>query len=286
MNIRNRVLIKTGVFVFLIMTTIFLVFLARHQIKNIVKAWLPKKPVVVLKNPPVEPGVKILFLHHSTGKCIWDGGVASWFEKVRNKSGKQYYIVEQEFPKQTGNYPYDYWNVWVKHKGNEPYKNDPTLEMITQKYDLIIWKHCFPVGDIGQDINNPDVNSEERRIENYKLQYQALKAKMREFKKNKFIVWTGAARVKGETTEESAKRAKNFFDWVRKEWDEPWDNIFLWDFYELQTEGGLYFKDEYAISFKDSHPNKVFSQRTSQLFCKRIVDAIEGAGDNAGITGK
>ena len=35
--------------------------------------------------------------------------------------------------------------------------------------------------------------------------------------------------------------------------DQPDDNIYIWDLYSLQTEGGLYFKDEYAVSEKDSH---------------------------------
>lgn len=256
-----------------------------RTLKGMIKEVLPKRPAIVLKQPLSKDATNILFLHHSTGKAVWDGGVESWFKSARQITGKQYFIIEQEFPKTPGNYPYDYWNIWVKHQGNEPYQNDPTLEMITQKYDMIIWKHCFPVGDIGQDINNPDINSVNKRIENYKLQYQALKAKMREFKNTNFIVWTGAAQVKGKTTQDNAKRARVFFDWVRKEWDQPGDNIFLWDFYDLQTEGGLYFKDMYARGPKDSHPNEAFSRRASRLFCERILDVLEGRGDESTLTG-
>ena len=164
--------------------------------------------------------------------------------------------------------------------------NEPTLETLTQKYNIIIWKHCFPVSDILPDNGQGNVNSEEKRIENYKLQYQKLKEKMRSFPKTKFLVWTGAALTKQRTSPESAQRARDFFTWVREQWDEPGDNIFLWDFYELETEGGLYMKDEYAQGLKDPHPSKTFATKVFPLFCKRIVNVIEGKGDASSKTGQ
>ena len=163
---------------------------------------------------------------------------------------------------------------------------EPTLEMLIRKYDVIIWKHCFPVSDILPDDTIPDINSEKKTLGNYKLQYAALKEKMHKFPNTIFIVWTGAALVKGATTEEKAQRAKNFFNWVRYSWDEPGDNIFLWDFYQLETDGGLYMKDEYASGIKDSHPNPSFSAKVYPLFCQRIVDIIETGGNKTTLTGE
>ena len=255
----------------------------RSRIKNVMKKILP---VTVLKQPKSDKGINILFLHHSTGKAIWNGGVSKYFINYNKEYNKSYQIIEQEFPKSGGNYPYDYWNIWVNHHGKQPYKKDPTLELITEKYDVIIWKHCYPVGDIKEDLNKPDIGSNIKMIETYKLQYEALKKKMLEFPTNKFLVWTGAQRVRNTTNEEEAKRSKYFFDWVRNEWDEPGDNIFIWDFYKLETEGGLYFKDEYAKDSANSHPNESFSQRVSQYFCQRIIDVIEGRGDSSQLTGE
>ena len=147
-------------------------------------------------------------------------------------------------------------------------------------------KGAYPVSSIKPDQDSSDINSYVHTIENYKLQYEALKSKMNQFANKKFIVWTGAAQVKRSTSEESAKLARSFFNWVRDVWDQPNDNIFLWDFYTLETEGGLYLKDEYAKSKKDSHPNKAFSRDVTPLLCQRIVDIIEGTGDQSDITGK
>ena len=231
---------------------------------------------------------RVLFLHHSTGECVWNGGVADWFDAYNAAHNTHYAITEQAFPKDSPygweNYPYDYWNIWVRHAGPKPYQEEPTLEILAPKYDLVVWKHCFPVSSVEPDSGQPDVASSEKRVENYKLQYAALKAKMREFPKVRFIVWTGAALLKSETDAESARRAKAFFDWVRNGWDEKGDNIFIWDFRGLETEGGLYLKDSCAAG--DSHPGEAFSRKVAPLFCRRIVDVVQGRGDTANITGE
>lgn len=244
----------------------------------------------VLKIPNSENGTKILFLHHSTGSNIWNGGVKEWFAEYNKTNNLDYKIVEQEFPKHSPygweNYPYDYWDIWVKHAGNESYKKEPTLEMITKEYDVVIWKHCFPVSNIKEDTGTPQVSSEVKRLENYKAQYNALKEKMKEFPNTKFIVWTITPLVEKSTTEQKAKRTKEFYEWEKNEWNEDNDNIFLWDFYKLETEGGLYLKNENAESSDDSHPNSDFSKKVAPYFCQRVVDVIEGNGDAKKITGK
>jgi hypothetical protein len=231
----------------------------------------------------------VLFLHHSTGGVIWGGGVPQWFEQYNAAHGTKYQITETAFPKDSpygwANYPYDYWNIWVNHAGNEPYMEEQTLELLAPKCDLIIWKHCYPVSNVEEDSGRPDVASDAKRTENYVLQYQALKTKMRSFPNTRFLVWTGAALAQSSTNEANATRARAFFQWVKEEWDEPGDNIFVWDLFELQTDGGLYLKAEYEANPGDSHPSAAFAQKTAPLFGQRIVDVLEGRGDQGSLTG-
>ena len=233
---------------------------------------------------------RVVFLHHSTGECVWNGGVPGWFRAYNAANKTEYRIKERAFPAGSPygweNYPYDYWNIWVKHAGAKPYKNEPTLEMLTRQYDVIIFKHCFPVTSIEPDTGAADVSSSEKRIENYKLQYNALKQKMRQFPKTLFIVWTGAVQVKSDMDEAAARRAKTFFDWVTSRWDQKGDNIFVWDFYQLETQGSLYLKPQYSQGPADSHPNEAFSKAVAPRFCQRIVDVIAGRGDTADLMGK
>jgi len=234
---------------------------------------------------------KIVFLHHSTGRSIWvgktnryiykltqKGDVQKFFEEYNKRNKTNYSIVEFSFPKQApygwNNYPYDYYNIWVKNSGKNPYLEEPTLEILTAEYELIIFKHCFPVSRISEDTGTPDINSEEKRIENYKLQYNALKKKMHEFPKNKFIVWTPSVCTMKKMTEDEAKRTRSFYNWMINEWDEKGDNIFIWDFYKYETQGELYLTQKNAISADNSHPSKEFSGAVAPLFCNYIIDVI------------
>ncbi len=239
---------------------------------------------------------KIIFLHHSTGQSIWVGKTNRYVYKLTGKGDVQrffinynktnktdYEINERIFPKSTpygwNNYPYDYYNIWVKNGGETPYMNEPTLEILTKQYDVIVFKHCFPVSRISKDTGTPDIDSDVKSIENYKLQYNALKSKMLEFPDNKFIVWTPAVNTQAGMTEEEALRTRQFHDWVVDEWDEKGDNIHVWDFYKYETEGGLYLTEVSAFNANNSHPNRQFATRVAPLFSKFIIDVIELATD-------
>jgi hypothetical protein len=241
---------------------------------------------------------KIVFLHHSTGRCIWigetnelavklgrKGAVQKFFDDYNRTNNTDYKITSMIFPKKEPygwkNYPYDYYNIWIENAGDKEYMGEPTLEILTKDYDVIILKHCFPVSRMMEDSGTPDINSEERRLENYKLQYNALKTKMHSFPTTKFIVWTPAALVKAQTTPEQAGRANDFYRWLLDEWDEKDDNIYLWDFHDYETEGGLYLLEKYAAGTADSHPNKSFSEKLAPMFSRFIIDVIESSpGEN------
>lgn len=258
--------------------------------------------------------MNIIFLHHSTGSVIWKGGATSLaartarkfsnrladlispqarlpllFDEYNKDHNKNYLIKEMIFPKTApygwSNYPYDYYNIWIKNEGSQPFMEEPTLEILTKKYQVIIFKHCFPVSKIQADLDSADINSEIKTISNYKLQYLALREKLHKFPETKFILFTGAAQVKSNITEDEAKRAREFFAWVTDNWDIPNDNIYIFDFFRLQTEGGLYFRDDFAVSPNDPHPNNQFAARVVKLLFNRIIDIVEYNGKGTSITG-
>jgi hypothetical protein len=239
------------------------------------------------------PDANIVFLHHSTGQNVWKGklsGLASFSQRLGislvpeyikdyNKANhKKYAISEIWFPGNEygfNNNPYDYYNIWVAHAGVNQFMRQPTLEILTAKYDLIIFKHCFPSSNILENDSIPDINSDKKTLVNYKLQYNALKTKFKEYPKTKFIVWTVPASVEKSTTPEEAKRNRDFVNWVKNEWDESGDNIFIFDFNHIETDGGLYLKPEYAMNDTDSHPNETLSKKAARLFIDMIIEVLE-----------
>lgn len=240
---------------------------------------------------------RIIFLHHSTGRNIWlgatnryvykitgKGRVKKFFDDYNQKNGTDYIITNKVFPKSQpygwNNYPFDYYNIWVKNAGNQPFKEEPTLEILTSQFDVIIFKHCFPVGRIKPDKGIPEIFSDEKRLENYKLQYNALKQKMHSFPYKKFIVWTPPASVRGLITQAEAERTLEFYKWMTETWKEKGDNIFIWDFYKYETEGSLFMAEKYACSPEDNHPNKEFSEKVAPIFGKFIIDVINSDSVN------
>lgn len=267
------------------------------------------------KNEDNLPETKIVFLHHSVGEIIWNGTTPSFLTKALSRlspklagilkkearipnlfsqynaeNGTSYSINELTFPKEKpygwNNFPYDYYNIWVANAGPDKFMDEPTLEILTSDFQVIIFKHCFPVGYIDPDRDSSDIDSDKKTLSNYKLQYLALKDKLHEYSDTKFILFTGAALTRANVSPERALRTREFFEWVINEWDQPDDNIFLWDLYNLQTEGDIYLKDIFAQAPDNSHPNALFATKATPLFFQRIIDVIETNGYNTSLTGE
>lgn len=229
---------------------------------------------------PKTDKIRIIFLHHSTGELVWKAGVPQLMDQYNVEHGKAYSVSEMNYPNAKNgypwdNYPYDYCNFWIKQRGNQQDKKELNLDQLAADYDVISFKHCFPVGEIQKDTGKPDINSKEKSLENYKLQYNALKKRMQEFPNKRFLVWTGAVLGEKNTTKEQAQRAKEWANWVRTEWNTPGDNIFVFDFEKLETEGGLYLK--YSVAETNSHPSSTFAKTAAEAFAKRLIEVIEKA---------
>lgn len=240
--------------------------------------------------PPDLPSdaTKILYIHHSTGKRIWQGGLPEWVADQNREAGTNLHIVERSYPDKPypwSNDPHDYWRLWVEHSGDDAFRKQPTLEQIAPAYDLIVWKHCYIGSEMEALKGEPKVSSKNKSLENYKLQYEALKTKMREFPDTKFLVWTLPPHVAANTDPEQARRADEFAGWVKTSWDEPGDNIYLWDFRSLAAEKGV-LPPHHASGEKDSHPNEALSKKAAPLLGQRIVDVLGAKGDISPLTGE
>jgi hypothetical protein len=241
--------------------------------------------------------VRVLLLHHSTGQNVWDGGVPGWLGAYNGAHGKAYQIEERAYPDDPwpwDNYPSDYYRIWVQHQGQSTRPGTEWLETLAPQYNVILFKHCFPGGDIEPDSGAPDPASGDKTLENYRAAYDGLKAKLRSFPNMRFIVWTLAIRTQADMQASygaehagMAQRAREFTEWTKNSWDERGDNIFVWDFYALETEGSLYLRSSYAADpGGDSHPNGPFCAAVAPLLGQRIVDVIEGRGDSGSLTGR
>ncbi|MFH0756032.1 MAG: T9SS type A sorting domain-containing protein [Bacteroidota bacterium] len=242
---------------------------------------------------PFAFGQKVIFLHHSTGEGVYnEGDVPGWITSYNTGHGTGYQITERSFPNTPypwENYPYDYWNLWVNNACDNTDPDIACLDKIAQDYDVIIFKHCFPGAGVLADDGNPQVGSEVKTLENYKLQYSALRDLMDTFPDNKFIVWTLAPLHRLATNASDAARAREFVDWVKTSWiaedGKPHPNIYIFDFYGYAAESNpepangkvncLRYEYEKDHSDSNSHPNVLANETIGPLFAEFIVNTIE-----------
>jgi hypothetical protein len=239
-------------------------------------------------------GQSIIFIHHSTGAGVYSGGVGlpQWFTDYNSDHNTSYTISEVSYPDspyEWANYPYDYWNLWVNTGQCDNTKAGiRCLDWFTSNYNVIIFKHCFPGAGIEADNGSPHVSSSTKSIENYKLQYRALRTLMDSYPNNKFIVWTLTPLHRNATDSASAARARIFVNWVKNDWltedSKAHPNIFVFDFYGYVAESDsapangkvncLKYEYEGDHDGNDSHPNATANATVMPLFGQFIVDAI------------
>lgn len=239
-------------------------------------------------------GQSVIFLHHSTGGGVWGGGIGipQWITNYNNAHSTSYAVTEFSYPDSPydwANYPYDFWNLWVNTGQCDNTKPGiRCIDWLTSNYNVIIIKHCFPGAGIEADSGSPLVSSATKSIENYKLQYRALRAKMDSYPSNKFIVWTLAPLHRNATDIQSAARAREFVNWVKGTWltedGQAHPNIYIFDFFGYAAESNptpangkvncLKFDYEGDHSGNDSHPNAAANTTIMPLFGQFIVDVI------------
>lgn len=235
-------------------------------------------------------GQEVIFLHHSTGgNVFYKGNMAGWINTYNSANGTNVQITEREYPNSPwpwANYPYDYWKLWIDNSCNNTDEGIECLESITQQYDVIIFKHCFPGASIKSDNSTGQITSSEKTLPNYKLQYRALRDLFDQYPNNKFIAWTLAPLHRLATNTEDATRSNEFVNWVTTQWlteeNKQHPNIFVFDFYALAAEldakpqeGQQYcLKYEYEGNHTDgnSHPNTLANQTIGPIFAQKIVD--------------
>jgi uncharacterized protein YjdB len=235
---------------------------------------------------------KAIFLHHSTGSGLYsEGKVSDWVKTYNSANSTNFQITERSYPNTPWpweNYPYDYWKLWVNNSCDNSNPNIECLSSIASNYGLVIFKHCYPGASINPDTGSPDITSNRKSIENYKLQYRALRTLMDGMPDKKFMVWTLVPLHRLATTTEQAARAYEFVKWVKNQWltedGKTHPNVFIFDFYSLAAEmnekpvNGTQFclKYEYEGSHTsdDSHPNTLANQTIGPIFSQTVVDAL------------
>jgi len=160
---------------------------------------------------------------------------------------------------------------------------EQTLTELTQEYDVIIMKHCYPASAVLPDTGNADPSSSRQSLENYKAVYRLLRDRFDASPDTLFILWTLpplhrlVSPSQGDR-DSNAARATEFSGWMKTDFlteGGPHPNIRVFDFRSLvmdPADNFLKYDFERDHESSDSHPNDAANNYAGPVFAQFIAD--------------
>jgi hypothetical protein len=217
--------------------------------------------------------ISIIFMHHSTGLGIIQGGVREGFTALGYDFWDHGYN-EEGLVDPAGNYLGTNWDVpgdntdpdgWYEIF-QQPYTDPPTNTFSHMlQYDVIIFKSCFPNSDIYDD----------EMLANYQRYYLAIRDVIDQHPDKIFVPWTTPPLVPNETTLENAARARQWSEYLTSdEYLDGHPNIFTFDIFSLLADDDGFLRAEYRGDEWDSHPNDFANQTIAPIFVDFVDQAV------------
>ncbi len=228
-----------------------------------------------------------IFLHHSTGECIWGRKSSSTsVPKEISKYNDQHGLAGRNAVSLDEKWWPDPDNEWVTWDGIFDNKN-PTYDIrpFIEKNSIVMIKSCFPSSNMDPVSGSSDtLTPGKKSLYNFKWHWRAIVNAMRNHPMNFFVIWTNAPQVAGLTTHAEAAVADAACRWAKDtlaagldpEFGKFPDNCFVFDlFHKLADESGT-IPLQYAASAKDPHPNAAAAAIVAPQLVNEMFDAAIG----------
>jgi len=225
-----------------------------------------------------------IFLHHSTGECIWgpngsNTSVPQEIVKYNSDNGltgdNTVSLTEQWWPDSDNE-----WATWHNIFYNRDASND--IRPILGGNKIVVIKSCFPSSRIWNVGSSSDtLNPEDKTIYNYKWHWRSIVKVMAKHPENFFVIWTNAPLVANATSDEEAILSDQFCRWAKDTLATGNDsvfgsfppNVYVFDFFHKLADSSGKLPLQYASDKEDSHPNSAATELVAPQFVKEIFDA-------------
>jgi hypothetical protein len=220
-------------------------------------------PLADNPNPPTST-VKLVFIHHSCGDAWLETGNGS----LGNELGANHYYVSDTYyywgTDEIGSYTDigDWWD-WFRGPNSATYTQevyDTTNQHASYtrpmadpggQNQVIMFKSCYPNSHLGGSPGDPpttgdnplrgeDYSSPNHTVGNAKGIYNDILAYFETRQDKLFVVITAPPLVAGDTDATHAANARAFNTWLVQDWLDgyPYDNVAVFDFYNVLTSNG------------------------------------------------
>jgi hypothetical protein len=229
----------------------------------------------------VAQGTRIIFLHHSCGaNLIAQGGVREgltalgyeFYDHGYNEDGlvlADGTWTGTDFDVPGDNTDPDGYAVIFAQPLHDP--PDNTFSYLMQ-YDVIVFKSCFPVSNIGDD----------GQLEEYRSYYLSIRERMDQYPDKIFVIVTQPPEVPADSSTEAAARARSFVNWLKSdEYLSGHPNVFVFDFFGQLAGADNFLKPEYRTDEYDAHPNELANRTIGSLFVTFLDEAIRSYSGGA-----
>jgi hypothetical protein len=225
-----------------------------------------------------------IFLHHSTGGCIWgpNGSATSVPQQMVLYNASHGYTGDDAVTLDETWYPGwndNEWNTW--HTIFE--SDDP--EVISGYYSwnpVIMIKSCFPSSNIEAIGSDEDtLYPSYKTIANYKWHWRHFVRVMEDHPDNFFVIWTNAPLEWYSTNPTEAAYSDWFCTWAKDTLAMSLDpfygafppNVYIFDFFHKLADASGFLPQYYANGPGDSHPNAAATELVAPQLVTEIFDA-------------
>jgi hypothetical protein len=221
--------------------------------------------------------IRIIWLHHSVGSGIIDGGGVreglaargyEFYDHGYNGDGLR--LADGSVPGSNFDVPGDNTDpdglaaIFSQPLGDPP---DNTFSQLMQ-YDVIMVKSCFPTSNIADD----------DQLDADKGYYRSIADRMDQYPEKLLILVTHPPQVPLSTNANEARRARALNDWLlSSEFQGGHPNLFVFDLFGRLAGNDNLLRSDYRVSDDDGHPNDVANAAVGPELVDFVDESIRSA---------
>jgi hypothetical protein len=240
-----------------------------------------------------------VFLHHSTGGCIWgpNGSSTSVTQELATYNTLHGLVGSDAVALNEEGWPVNPWdNEW--NRWHNIFDNQDATANIQPYYTsqkIIIIKSCFPSSAMtGVGGPTDTLSATVKSLYNYKWHWRSIVTVMRQHPGNFFVVWTNAPLVASQTNAQQAELSNRFCRWAKDTLAQGFDpvfgvfpqNVYVFDFFHKLAGSNGILQPMYAQSSGDSHPNASATAVVAPQFVQEAFDAAISYEQTVGVGGQ